>query len=338
MKSNPRQLQVLRAIVSDYVRYREPVGSRHIVDHHQLGVSPATIRNDMAALEEEGLIHQPHTSAGRVPTDKGYRYFVDQITEVKPLSAAERRAIMELLDGAVDMDDILRRTVRLLSQLTQQVAVVGYPLVRHTVLRHVELVPLSKTRLMVVVICENGRVEQVNIDAGQELAEAELAHMRSSLISSASGRKAQDAQKSLTELATNWPLEQRTAMERIAKAVHDAISDEVVDRIVMAGQANLARFDVDFTRSISPVLEALEEQVVLLKLLSEMAEDAPLSVRIGEEISDTSLAETSIIAGAYGTTGSFGHVGIVGPTRMDYPSSMAAVRAVARYLSKILSM
>src|SRR5438105_5096666 len=123
-----RKLEVLRAIVEDYVSTQEPVGSKALVERHNLGVSPATIRNDMAALEDEGYIAQPHTSAGRIPTDKGYRLFVDRLSTVKPLSTAERRAIQSFLDGAIDLDDVLRRSVRLLAQLTRQVAVVQYPM------------------------------------------------------------------------------------------------------------------------------------------------------------------------------------------------------------------
>src|SRR3954462_11104516 len=113
-----RKLAVLRAIVQDYVATQEPVGSKSLVDRHRLGVSPATIRNDMAALEEEGPIGQPHTSVGRIPTDKGYRLFVDRLSSVKPLSAPEKKAIATLLDVAVDLDDVVDRTVRLLAQLT----------------------------------------------------------------------------------------------------------------------------------------------------------------------------------------------------------------------------
>src|ERR1700710_1174495 len=116
-----RKLAVLRAIVEDYVSTEEPVGSKSLVDRHNLGVSPATIRNDMAALEEEGYIAQPHTSAGRIPTDKGYRLFVDRLSTVKPMSVAERKAIEQFLDGAVDLDDVVRRSVRLLAQLTRPV-------------------------------------------------------------------------------------------------------------------------------------------------------------------------------------------------------------------------
>src|SRR5436305_1860973 len=138
-----RKLAVLRAIVEDYVSTNEPVGSKTLVERHQLGVSSATVRNDMAVLEEDGFITQPHTSAGRVPTDKGYRLFVDRISEVKPLSAPERRAIQSFLEGAIDLDDVLRRSVRMLAQLTRQVAVIQYPTLTRSTVRHLEVVQLT---------------------------------------------------------------------------------------------------------------------------------------------------------------------------------------------------
>src|SRR5664279_631467 len=150
--SEDRKLAVLRAIVEDYVQTREPVGSRALVERHSLGVSPATIRNDMAALAEEGLIAQPHTSAGRVPTDKGYRLFVDRLDGVKPLATPERRAIQTFLEGAVDLDDVVGRTVRLLAQVTRQVAVVQYPSLSRSTVRHVEVLSIGPTRVMLVVI------------------------------------------------------------------------------------------------------------------------------------------------------------------------------------------
>ena len=132
-----RRLAVLRAIVEDYVATHEPVGSKALVERHNLGVSPATIRNDMAALEDEGYIAQPHTSAGRVPTDLGYRLFVDRLSGVKPLSSPERRAIQEFLDSSVDLDDVMVRTVRLLAQITRQVALVQYPTLSRSSVRHI---------------------------------------------------------------------------------------------------------------------------------------------------------------------------------------------------------
>src|SRR5204863_3629985 len=138
--NDDRRLAVLRAIVEDYVATQEPVGSRALVERHHLGVSPATIRNDMAALEDDGYIAQPHTSAGRIPTDKGYRLFVDRLASVKPLTPAARRAIATFLEGAVDLDDVVSRTVRLLSQVTRQVAIVQYPVLSRSSVLHVEWV------------------------------------------------------------------------------------------------------------------------------------------------------------------------------------------------------
>ncbi len=146
-----RKLAILRAIVTDYVSSQEPVGSKALVERHNLNVSPATVRNDMAVLEEEGYITQPHTSAGRIPTDKGYRLFVDRLSTVKPLSAAERRAISAFMAGALDVDDVVRRTVQLLAQITHQVAIVQYPVLSTATICHVEIVRLSADRGLVIV-------------------------------------------------------------------------------------------------------------------------------------------------------------------------------------------
>lgn len=340
--SSERQLDVLRAIVQDYVHSREPVGSRNLVERHNLGVSPATIRNDMAALEDHGYIAQPHTSAGRVPTDKGYRLFVDQISALKPLSGAERKAITDLLEGAVDLEDVLDRTARLLAQITQQVAVVQYPSLRRSALRHVELVPITGTRLMVVIITDTGRVEQRSLELPEALDPGVLGELRARLNAVGAGQHLPRLRAEFEALEEFFAPAERPAVALISGTVLETIGEDVEERIVMAGTANLARSDTDFPRTIGPVLEALEEQVVLLQLLSEMAEDAasaPLAVRIGRETLHENLTETSVIAGPYGGTGdqAIAQVGVLGPTRMDYPYTMASVRAVARYLSRILS-
>ena len=183
-----RRLAVLRAIVEDYVSTHEPVGSKALVERHNLGVSPATIRNDMAALEDEGFIAQPHTSAGRVPTDLGYRLFVDRLSGVKPLSPPERRAIHQFLDEAVDLDDVMSRTVRLLAQITRQVALVQYPSLQRSSIRHVELVSLSTTRLILVIIVDTGRVEQRVIECPMPVSEEVIGDLRSRLIVALAGK------------------------------------------------------------------------------------------------------------------------------------------------------
>ena len=165
LAGDDRKLEVLRAIIEDFVTTSEPVGSKALVERHALGVSSATIRNDMALLEDEGYIVQPHTSAGRIPTDKGYRLFVDRLSQLRPLSPAERKAIHTFLDRAVDLDDVMTSTVRLLAALTKQVALVQYPSLTRSAVRHVELVSLGSGRLLLVVIADTGRVEQRVVDA-----------------------------------------------------------------------------------------------------------------------------------------------------------------------------
>ena len=328
-----RRLAVLRAIVEDYVATEEPVGSKALVERHRLGVSPATVRNDMAVLEEEGFITQPHTSAGRVPTDKGYRLFVDRLTTVKPMSAAERRAIATFLDGAVDLDDVVNRSVRLLAQLTRQVAVVQYPTLSRSTVRHVELVELAPGRLLTVLILSTGRVEQRLVELPAPLGEDALAELRTQVNRAATGRTIADAVSSLRRLATDAPSYGPVA-DALAEAMSDHRSDE---RIVVGGAANLARFGDSFDSAVRPLLEALEEHVVLLKLLGEATAGDTVTVRIGHEGPYQELASTSVVATGYGPGDeALATLGVVGPTRMDYPGSMAAVRAVARYVSRIL--
>jgi heat-inducible transcriptional repressor len=330
-----RRLAVLRAIVEDYVATEEPVGSKALVERHGLNVSPATIRNDMAALEDEGYLAQPHTSAGRVPTDKGYRLFVDRLTALKPMSAAERRAIATILDGAVDLDDVVQRSVRLLAQLTRQVAVVQYPTLSRSTVRHIELVSLTPNRLLVILILSTGRVEQRLVELETTLDEADLGELRSRLNVAAAGKVIAEAAAALRAAV---PERDGGATAAVVDTVVEAFSDHRSDeRIAVGGAANLARFGESFDTAVRPLLEALEEHVVLLKLLGEAHTGGTLTVRIGAEGPYQELAATSVIATGYGPgQESLATLGVVGPTRMDYPGSMAAVRGVARYVSRIL--
>ncbi|WP_028471776.1 heat-inducible transcriptional repressor HrcA [Nocardioides alkalitolerans] len=347
-----RRLAVLRAIVEDYVSTEEPVGSKALVDRHGLGVSPATVRNDMAVLEEEGLIQQPHTSAGRIPTDKGYRLFVDRLTTVKPLSAAERRAISTFLEGAADLDDVVRRSVRLLAQLTRQVAVVQYPTLSQSTVRHVEVVALTPSRLLVVLILSSGRVEQRLVELARPLSDDQVADLRSRVNRAVVGQRLAAAADALAGLRPDVPEASGglapthdlgtpppdVATDEVVSVLVDALADHSSDqRVVVGGTANLARFGDGFDIVMRPMLEALEEQVVLLKLLGEASTGGAVTVRIGAEGPLQELAGTSVVTTGYGPTSeALAALGIVGPTRMDYPGTMAAVRAVARYMSRIL--
>ena len=331
-----RRLEVLRAIVQDYVSTQEPIGSKALVERHNLGVSPATIRNDMAALEEEGYIHQPHTSAGRVPTDKGYRLFVDRLSSVKPLSSAERSAIHAFLGGAVDLDDVISRTVRLLAQITRQVAVVQYPSLSRSAVRHVELVAITPSRIMLVLITDTGRVEQRFVET-IPVSETTVADLRARLNALIVGHRLSEVPGRVDDFADQFPHEDRPAIDSLVAALLEVIVEQREERVVLGGTANLTRFRQDFPDTIGPVLEALEEQMVLLKLLGETTGPSTLTVRIGHETGYEGLSATSVVTSGYGRDGdTVAQLGVLGPTRMDYPGTMGAVSAVARYVGRIL--
>jgi heat-inducible transcriptional repressor len=333
-----RKLEVLRAIVEDFVSTTEPVGSKALAERHSLGVSPATVRNDMAALEEEGYITHPHTSAGRIPTDKGYRLFVDQLSTVKPLSPAERRAIQSFLEGAVDLDDVVRRSVRLLAQLTRQVAVVQYPSLSRSAVRHLEIVHLAPHRLLLVLITDTGRVEQRMVDFPHGLDDVHVDGLRSAVNGALIGEHFADAPQRVVGLLDSIAPELRPAMTTLSAVLLETLVERREERLMLAGTANLTRSALDFPGTIRPVLEALEEQMVLLKLIGEVDSPTTLRVLIGDENQVEGLRGTSVVSAGYGS----GHtalagLGVLGPTRMDYPGTISAVRAVARYVGDLLA-
>jgi heat-inducible transcriptional repressor len=340
MSLDDRKLEVLRAIVDDYVATQEPVGSRALVERHHLRVSPATVRNDMAVLEEEGYIRQPHTSAGRVPTDRGYRLFVDKLSTIKPLSPAERRAIERFLLGAVDLDDVVHRTVRLLAQLTRQVAVVQYPSLSRSAIRHLELVPISTTRLMFVMITDTGRVEQRLVEMPGPVPETDVLRLRGTINETLVGKRLSDTPPLVQTLVDDADPALRTPMAALSSVLLDTLVERTDERIALAGTANLTRGGMlDFHGSLRPILEALEEEVVLLKLIGSV-EPAPsvMRVLIGDENEIEDLRATSVVSTGYGPgTNVVGGLGVLGPTRMDYPATIATVGAVARYVGELLA-
>jgi heat-inducible transcriptional repressor len=329
-----RKLEVLRAIVEDFVSTNEPVGSKALAERHGLGVSPATVRNDMAALEDEGYLTHPHTSAGRIPTDRGYRLFVDRLSTVKPLSSAERRAIETFLEGAVDLDDVVRRSVRLLSQLTHQVAVVQYPTLSRAVVRRLEILVLGPARLMLVLITDAGRVEQRVLELHAPISDDDVSSLQHIFGSRLHGVTLVDAPRALADLPEAAPQSLRPVLTSVLAVILSTLVEKPEERIAIGGTANLTRQPLDFPQTLRPVLEALEEQVVLLRLLGEVNDPTTVHVKIGEENVVEGLRSTSVVTMNYGAGGA---LGIVGPTRMDYPGTIASVRAVARYVGDLLA-
>ncbi|KKW64682.1 heat-inducible transcriptional repressor HrcA [Mycolicibacterium elephantis] len=334
-----RRFEVLRAIVADFVATKEPIGSKSLVERHNLGVSSATVRNDMAVLEAEGYITQPHTSSGRVPTEKGYREFVDRIHEVKPLSSSERRAILSFLESGVDLDDVLRRAVRLLAQLTRQVAIVQYPTLTASTVRRLEVVPLTPARVLLVVITDSGRIDQRIVELGDTIDDHELGQLRDLLGQALEGKPLSAASAAVAELAAQLDGTGglSDAIGRAATVLVETLVEHRDERLLLGGTANLTRNTADFGGNLRSVLEALEEQVVVLRLLAAQQEAGKVTVRIGHETEAEEMSTTSVVSTAYGSAGKvYGGMGVLGPTRMDYPGTIANVAAVALYIGEVL--
>ena len=333
-----RSLDVLRAIVQDYIASSEPVGSKALVERHSFGVSAATIRNDMAILEEEQLITAPHTSSGRVPTDKGYRLFVDRLSQVKPLSASERHAIETFMAGSADLDEVLGRTVRLLSQLTQQVAVVQYPSLQSASVRKIELLDLSDSQLLLILVTDSGRIQQHLIDCHAVVDAQTIFELRSKLTSLLTGASLEQVASLTAGLDQQFAPAHRDLVNKVIGDLLTLVDANHTEKMVLAGTSNLIKREQDFRGHLTPVLDAIEEQVILLRLMSELnADDNGVSLGIGRENLAHGLQSASIVVSGYENAGgSVAKVGVIGPTRMDYASNIAAVSAVSRYLSKIL--
>ena len=333
-----RSLEVLRAIVQDFISSNQPVGSKALLDRHPLGVSAATIRNDMALLEEEQLITAPHTSSGRIPTEKGYRLFVDRLSEVKALSSAEKNAIENFLNQANDLDDVVERTARTLSSLTNALALVQYPCLGKSSVRHIELIPLSENRALLMLIADSGRVQQLQVESENAIDDELIQEIRGRLNGMLAGAQLSTVKSKLSQMAGEFSPQRRVFVERVLEALISLVDANRQEKLVVSGAANLAKHDDDFSGELSRVLEAIEEQVVLLKLLDELhADQHGVGLRIGSELGVQGLSRASIVVTGYESRGTeVAKLGVLGPTRMDYSANIASVRAVARYLTRIL--
>ncbi|NEG96863.1 heat-inducible transcriptional repressor HrcA [Bifidobacterium sp. SMB2] len=354
--TNERRMSVLRAVIEDYIRTHEPVGSAALTRGHDLGVSSATVRNDMAALEDEGYLIQPHTSAGRIPTEKGYRYFVDKLATVVPLSKAQKRGIRSFLSGSVNLDDTLRRSARLLAQITGQVAVVASPSLARSALRHLEMVPVSSATILVVVITDTGRVEQRTIIAAERPGDDTLSRISAKINTACTGRSLRRAGNDIRMFAgdESSPIN-RSLLEALARVCDELATQEQSSNLYMAGTSQLTHRQVVDMNVIAPLFDALEEQAVIMRLmtaLSEVTQSHGVGIAIGSETHTPGLMNASVVTSGYGqstadddggsgqpsgTAEPVAFIGSIGPTHMDYATTISAVRAVAKYLTEFMA-
>jgi heat-inducible transcriptional repressor len=325
-----RKANILRAVVEEYIESAQPVGSGHVASAPGIGVSSATVRNDMAALENEGYLVQPHTSAGRIPTEKGYRYFVDHVASPGRLTNPDVAQIRSFFsDAHGELEKMLLDTSRLLADLTSYAAVVTGPVHEAATVRSVQLVGLAPRTALVVVVLSNGVVDKQSVDLDHDASDDEIAEASSQIAGVLVGRSYDDVViDSLDDLPGNGLA--AVALRGLLGVHHDAAG-------VYVGGASRVAAAFDAVSQVSEVLRVLEQQFVVVTLLRDVI-DRGLNVAIGSETGIEPLAECSVVVAPYEVNGEpAGHIGVLGPTRMNYPQAIATVAVVSRRLGDTLT-
>ncbi|MEY3019037.1 MAG: hypothetical protein RLZZ272_21 [Actinomycetota bacterium] len=338
-----RKRAVLRAVVSEFVARGEPVGSRRVVEVAGLECSPATVRNEMAALEELGLIVQPHTSAGRVPTDRGYRVFVDGLHGDPGPDDPRSGVVGEVLASARDVEDLLARTSTVLSQLTRLVSLVISPAVVSARLKLLELVALGPRTALLLVVADTGAVDKHLVELPAAITEDDIDRVRAMLADRVIGLRLADVPRAVRALVDAAPTELREVVRSIASALDSELVDDAVHQVFVGGQASLVGDAALERDELGRLLHLLEERSTVARALAaatetpEGASGTGPTVRIGEEHEVEDLRSTSLVAQRYRVV-SAGSLGVIGPTRMDYARVLATVRMVAEQLQRTLDV
>lgn len=338
---NERRKCILRAITDVYIDTAEPVGSTTIARKHNLGISSATIRNEMASLEEEGYVYQPHTSAGRVPSDKGYRYYVDVLLEIPEVTSEEYKKINQLAEYRKEaIEKTIRRTTKLLAELTEYVSVAVIPEHRNATFRHIQLVPLDVHNILVILVVDPGFIENRVLSSSRAFSPEQLDEISAYLNQQLRGKRGEALTKTLLSELNNIVPEARGLISSITDIIQSVLTDAKDDVVVVDGLLNILdqpEFqDLDRTKL---VLSVLENRKVLSKVLSSLSRSSGLNVQIGEENESPELKDFSLVTATYYHCGhNLGTIGLLGPTRMTYGRAMSLVKEVAMYLSELFDL
>jgi len=331
-----RKTEVLRAVVEEFVRTGEPVGSETIAEHAGLGVSSATIRNELAALEELGYLSHPHTSAGRIPTDAGYCKYVDALPSGGRMRDAQRRAIAGFFaETMLDLEDVLKGTTQLLSRVTQYAGLAVPPSGSNEIVVRTELIELG-SGLLLLVVGQRGAVDKAMIDRPAELDAEGLAALERTLTDRVQDKTIAEARAEVLKAAAGAGQAEREIFAAAADVFGGMQAGAGVHHVLIGGVANLADEAAHWRReTVRRLFEALEHESEMLELMRDVTTE-DVNVTIGAEHPHTGEWEASIVSAPFGSSGTqLGAVGVVGPTAMDYVGVMASVRAVARRLSEL---
>jgi heat-inducible transcriptional repressor len=332
----PRKEQILRIVVHEYVVTAEPVASQLIVERHRLGVKSATVRHEMAEMTERGYLRQPHTSAGRVPSDTGYRYYVDRIMPEEPEPPRERTVLPRADDA--DIDSIIKDTCRILSGVTTFTSVAAHEGASPPEIRHIHLAPVASSRMALVLVLSTGQVEHRVIQIEQPVSPAALQRLSNYLTISLAGAALDRIRPALAEEPPPELAAEKDLCAGIMRMLRQIAREATETKVFVEGTAGMIRHP-EFTdpARFEILLHVLEQPAELVRVLESASED-DAGVAIGEEHGLDTMKDISVVSARYtfGTRGG-GKIGVVGPTRMDYRRTTSAVHWVARKLSDLLA-
>lgn len=336
-----RQRMILTAIVDDYIRSAEPVGSRSISKRGDVGYSPATIRNEMADLEELGFLEQPHTSAGRIPSHKGYRYYVDHLAPLNLISPDEFKMMRVFFAEKLNaIEQVIQHAATILSHMTNYTSILLGPEVFHTSLRHFQLLPLNETTAVAIIVTSTGQVENKTISIPSGLSVSEMEKVVNLLNRKLTGVPIYKLKTALYNEIGQEMQRHVEHFEELMSVLEEALDkDQDGQRLFLSGTTNMLNQpefrDVDKVKSI---LDLFEETPTLLRMMTSASATSGIQVRIGTENDHEAFANCSLITATYAIEGeAVGTIGILGPTRMEYARVIGILDILSKDLSRFLS-
>jgi heat-inducible transcriptional repressor len=337
-----REKSILKHIIQQFILTAAPVGSRNIAKKYEIGLSPATVRNIMSDLEDAGYVNHPHTSAGRVPTDKGYRFYVDSLIEIQDIKNSEKDYIREKLEESIEADELLKVTSLLLSKITKQLACVTYPKLESGILEKIQIVSLSSTRLLVVISIKSGFVKTITLELSSEIETSKLESIQNLLNERLSGLSLKEIRTTFNERLHDLIEDDKTSVVRLFYDSVDKIFKDVweKDNLLISGAKNVIRQpEFEDPERFQGIIELIEDRDIIVHILEKSGDIIPdhVFVSIGSENEEQKLNDYSFITKEYKYGETNGTVGIIGPKRMEYSKIIAIIDYMSKMLSEILT-
>ncbi len=341
MELNEREKNILRYIIQQFILTAAPVGSRNIAKRYELGISPATVRNIMADLEESGYIDHPHTSAGRVPTDKGYRFYVDSLMDVQTLNLEEKKLIQsEFESRSEENDDLLKLTSNILSKITHQLACVTYPKLESGTLEKIQIISLSAKRILVVISIKGGFIKTITLEFDSEIRETQIHSVQNLLNERLAGLSFKEIRATFKDRFKDVDENQKAIIRLFLNSADKVFRDTLTsENIYITGAKNVIQQpEFEDPERFQSVIELIEDKDIIVHILDKSEEVCPndIYISIGKENEDQKLVDYSLITKEYKIGDVSGHLGIIGPKRMEYSKLIAVVDYVAKMLTETL--